>query len=152
MFPFSVFGGWLPSRNWSLYWSSLPVTLTPESESERVTLRLAVQRQSVLGAKPLEAHDQGFFFLQLNSCGHISHVTPSVMRGWVCLLGTGFASSLSSVRIAHIAWYCKFFLVHYIHVLCQYRLYRGDHAYLTYLSLQQQLSHLNGRKLDHRQV
>jgi hypothetical protein len=58
----------------------------------------------------------------------------------------------SSVRIAHIAFYWKFFLLHYIQVLCQYRLYRADHAYLTYLMLQWQISHLNGRKLDHRQV
>jgi hypothetical protein len=28
----------------------------------------------------------------------------------------------------------------------------ADHAYLTYLMLQRQLSHLNGRKLDHHQV
>jgi hypothetical protein len=28
----------------------------------------------------------------------------------------------------------------------------ADHAYCTYLMLQRQLSHLNGRKLDHRQV
>jgi hypothetical protein len=36
--------------------------------------------------------------------------------------------------------------------LCQYRLCKADHVYLTYLILQWQLSHLNGRKLDHRQV
>jgi hypothetical protein len=36
----------------------------------RVTLRLAVYRQSFrLGAKSLETHDQRFF-LQLNPCGH----------------------------------------------------------------------------------
>jgi hypothetical protein len=35
----------------------------------------------------------------------------------------------------------------YTQVLCQYRLYRADHAYLTHLMLQWQLSHLNGRKL-----
>jgi hypothetical protein len=39
----------------------------------------------------------------------------------------------SNVRIAHIACYWKFFLVHYRQVLCQYRLYRADHAYLTCL-------------------
>jgi hypothetical protein len=58
----------------------------------------------------------------------------------------------SSVRIAQTACYWKFFLVHYIQVLCQSRLCKADHAYLTYLMLQRQLSHLNGRKLDHRQV
>jgi hypothetical protein len=37
-----------------------------------------------------------------------------------------------------------FFLLHYKQVLCQYRLCKADHAYLTYLMLQRQLSHLNG--------
>jgi hypothetical protein len=46
----------------------------------------------------------------------------------------------------------KFFLLHYIQVLCQSRLCKADHDHLTYLMLQRQLSHLNGRKLDHRQV
>jgi hypothetical protein len=36
-------------------------------------------------------------------------------------------------------------------VFCQYRFRKVDHAYLTYLMLQRQLSHFNGRKLDHRQ-
>jgi hypothetical protein len=35
---------------------------------------------------------------------------------------------------------------------CQYRLRRADHAYVTYLMLQRQLSQLNGRKLHHRQA
>jgi hypothetical protein len=58
----------------------------------------------------------------------------------------------SSVRIAHIACYWKVFLLHYTQVLCQYRLCKADHTYLTYLMLQRQRSHLNGRKLDQRQV
>jgi hypothetical protein len=74
------------------------------------------------------------------------------IRRWVFLLWIGFASPLSSVRIAHRARYWKFFLVHYIQVLCQSVLCKAGHAYLTYLMLQRQLSHLNGRKLDHRQV
>jgi hypothetical protein len=44
---------------------------------------------------------------------------------------------LSNVLIAHVIENSSF---------CN-----GDHAYLTYLMLQRQLSHLNGRKLDHRQ-
>jgi hypothetical protein len=43
---------------------------------------------------------------------------------------------LSSVRIAHTACYWKFFLLHYTQALCQYRLYRAAHTYLTYLMLQ----------------
>jgi hypothetical protein len=55
----------------------------------------------------------------------------------------------SSVYVAHDI---LFFLLHYTQVLSQYRLYRADHAYFTHLMLQRQLSHLNGRKLDHPQV
>jgi hypothetical protein len=58
----------------------------------------------------------------------------------------------SSVRIALTACYWKVFFLHYTQVLCQSRLYTAEHAYITYLMLQRQLSHLNGRKLDHRQV
>jgi hypothetical protein len=58
----------------------------------------------------------------------------------------------SSVRIAHIDVIENIFLLHYTQVLCQYRLYRADHAYLAYLMLQRQLGHLNGRRLDHSQV
>jgi hypothetical protein len=56
-----------------------------------------------------------------------------------------------SVCIRLIASYWKFFLLHYIQDLCQYRLCKVDHAYLTCLMLQRQRSHLNGCKLDHHQ-
>jgi hypothetical protein len=47
------------------------------SESVRVTLRLAVYRQSVrLGAKPLETHGQMIF--QLNTCGHSPYATSAL--------------------------------------------------------------------------
>jgi hypothetical protein len=59
---------------------------------------------------------------------------------------------LSSVRIAHIASYWKFFLSRSIQILCQSRLRKADRACFTYIMLQRQLSHLNGRKLDHHQV
>jgi hypothetical protein len=46
----------------------------------KVTLRLAVYRQSVrLGDKPLETHDQRLF-LQLSSCGNSPYVTSSLTR------------------------------------------------------------------------
>jgi hypothetical protein len=52
----------------------------------RVTLQLTVYRQSVrLYDKPLETHDQYFFF-QLNTCGYSPYVTSSLTRGWVCRL------------------------------------------------------------------
>jgi hypothetical protein len=50
----------------------------------RVTLRLAVYRQSVrLGDKPLETHDSNFIFQQ-NTCDYSPYVTSSLTRGWVC--------------------------------------------------------------------
>jgi hypothetical protein len=52
-----------------------------------------------------------------------------------------------SVRIAHIACYSKFFLLHYIQFLREYRLCKADHAYFKYLMLQRQLSNLNGSSL-----
>jgi hypothetical protein len=48
----------------------------------RVTVRLGVYR---LGAKPCETHVQRFIF-QMNTCGHIPYVTPSLTRGWICHL------------------------------------------------------------------
>jgi hypothetical protein len=41
----------------------------------------------------------------------------------------------------------KLFHFHYVQAFCQSRLCKADHAYLTYLMLQRQLSHLNGRKV-----
>jgi hypothetical protein len=109
----------------------------------KVPLRLAVYRQLIrLGTEPLETHDQ-IFFLQLNPSCH-SLYDEIMNLSLVNMLGL-----LSSVRIALIACYCKFFLVHCIQVLCQYMLYKADHVYLRYFILQRQLSNLNGRKLGH---
>jgi hypothetical protein len=52
----------------------------------RVTLRLAVYRQTVrFGAEHPETHGQIFVF-QWNTCGHCPYVTSSLTRGWVCRL------------------------------------------------------------------
>jgi hypothetical protein len=67
----------------SLNGGSLP---TEPLVKVKVTLRLAVYRESFrLGVKHLETHDQTFFF-QLNSCGNSPYVTSSLTRRWVCLL------------------------------------------------------------------
>jgi hypothetical protein len=51
----------------------------------RVTLRLAVYRQSVrLGANPLRATTS--IFPLLNTCGYSPYVTSSLERGWICRL------------------------------------------------------------------
>jgi hypothetical protein len=64
----------------------LQLTLKKLSLKVEVTLRLAVYRQSVrLGTKPLETHDQRFFF-QLNPCGRSPYVTSSLTRRLDCLL------------------------------------------------------------------
>jgi hypothetical protein len=115
-----------------------------------VTLRLGVFHQSIgLGANPIEANDQRVSF-KLNPCGHSPCVTSFLTRRWVCLLWTCLAFVKCIYR--NIACYCKFFLLLSIQVLCQSRLCKADHAYLTYLTLQRQLTHLNGRKLEHCQI
>jgi hypothetical protein len=53
----------------------------------RVTLRLAVYRESVrLGPKPLETHDQRFFFNWILAVVVLICITSSLTRGWVCRL------------------------------------------------------------------
>jgi hypothetical protein len=53
----------------------------------------------LLGARPLEAHDQNFFFQQ-NSCGNSPYVASSLTRRWVCLLWICMA--FHQVYISHI--------------------------------------------------
>jgi hypothetical protein len=56
-------------------------------------------------------------FLQLNPCGHSSYVTSFLTRGWICLLRIRWA--LSSVHIANMAGYWKYFLLYtYKSFLC----------------------------------
>jgi hypothetical protein len=105
---------------------------------------------SCLGVKPLETHNWRLFF-QLKACGHSPYVTSSLTRRWFRLLWIGLTFRQVCVsHIYHVNW--NFFLLHYTQVLCQFRLCKAEHTYLTYLTLQRQISHLNGRKLDHRQV
>jgi hypothetical protein len=69
----------------------------------KVTLRLAVYRQSIhLGARPLETHDQRFLF-QLNSCGNSPYVTSSDEK--MSLSVMNMLGLSSSVHSAHIACY-----------------------------------------------
>jgi hypothetical protein len=103
-----------------------------------------------LASSPLRLTITDFSF-QLSSCSNSLYVTSSLTRRWVGLLWT-YPTFSSSVRIAHVACYCKYFLLHHTQVLCQYRLCRVDHSYITCLMLQRQLSHMNGLKLNHRQV
>jgi hypothetical protein len=56
------------------------------------------------------------------------------------------------MHILHIQHVIENWSFYTTQVPCQYRLYRADHAYLTYFMLQRQLNHLNGRKLDCRQA
>jgi hypothetical protein len=117
--------------NWLL--SALTTDLLNDgTELSNQVFRLAVYRQSVrLGAKPLETHDQRFFFPQLNSCGHSPYVILSDEKMGLSLMNMLSLSSI--VRFAHIACYWKFFLLHYTQVLCQSRLCRAHHASLCTL-------------------
>jgi hypothetical protein len=108
----------------------------------KVTLRLAAYRQSVrLGVKPLKTHDQTLFFNWTFAVIVLMYNILSDQKVGLSLLNMLGLSS--SVHFTHIACYWKLFLFHYIQVLSQYRLYRTDHAYVTYLMLQRQLSHLS---------
>jgi hypothetical protein len=103
----------------------------------RVTLRLAVYRQSVrLGAQPLESHDPRQFF-QLNPCGHSPYVTSSMTRRCGCLLWIGSAFVKFTYRT-----YSMLIKILPCALHVQYRLYRADHVYLTYLRLRRQLKSL----------
>jgi hypothetical protein len=71
----------------------------------RVTLRLAIYRQSVrLGDKPLETHDDSNFSFKLNTCGYSLYITSSLTRGWVCRLQLllALASAVILGSVSHI--------------------------------------------------
>jgi hypothetical protein len=73
-------------------------TVPRERERERVTLRLAVYRQSVhLGAEPLETHGQTFFS-HLNTCDHIPYITSSLTRERMSLSFTIAAGPLQRIH------------------------------------------------------
>jgi hypothetical protein len=78
-------------------WPDLLHTRLPSQEASsvliqpsvkvRVTLRLAVYRQSVrLGDSPLETHDQYFYFPPEHLRLYIPYVMSSLTRGWICRL------------------------------------------------------------------
>jgi hypothetical protein len=55
------------------------------------------------------------------------------------------------IHFVYITYYSSFFPFHYTQVLCQYRPYRADHAYLI-LCYKSNLVFLKSHKLDHCQV
>jgi hypothetical protein len=87
--PTSYFDRWLQLVRPSAASSQAGLTYncqrpSPTRVRVRVTLRLAVCRQSIgLVAKPLEAQDL-IYFLQLNLCGNSPYVTTSLTRRRVC--------------------------------------------------------------------
>jgi hypothetical protein len=99
--------------------------------------------------QPPWAHDQTFFNWTL---------TVVVLMQRPLWREEGFVSYeyawlLSSLGIAHIVrMLLKILPCALYKVLCQSCFWKEHHAYLTYLMLQRQLSHLNGRKIHHRQV
>jgi hypothetical protein len=74
-------------------------------------------------------------------------VTSSLSRG-VCPLWLG----LALVKCTYRTYSLLLKVLPCAQVLCQYRLWKAVHTNLTYLMLQRQLSHLNDRKLDRRQL
>jgi hypothetical protein len=71
------------------------------------------------------------FFFQLNPCGHSPYINIlSIERMDLSLM---HRLRLCQVYISHITCYWKFFLVHYVQVLCQSMLCKADHVYITCL-------------------
>jgi hypothetical protein len=136
--------------DWSPFFTDPCTELTKQVKVKmkvkvKVTLRLGVYRQWIrLGVEPLETLDRRFF-LQLYHCGHSLYVTSSLTRKWVCLLWTCLAFRQMYISfIWHLIEY--FFLLHCTQVLCQNRLCRADHAYLTYLMLQRLITYQHGSR------
>jgi hypothetical protein len=136
----------LPARN-CLTANSLNCRLSANlSARVRVILWLAVYCHSVhLGTKPHVSQNQApppprnltFMAMAILLVTHPPWWFVSYEYAW----------PLSSVHIAHIACYWKFFLSQNIQVLCQSRLCKADHAYLIWLMLQWQRNHLSGHSL-----
>jgi hypothetical protein len=75
-------------------------------QSHRVTLWLAVYRQSVrLGDKPLEISTSNFLF-RLNTCGHSPYVSSSLTRGWVCCLQLLLVLASVVILRSEATFYC----------------------------------------------
>jgi hypothetical protein len=94
---------WLTLHSWTLnFWILLRIN-QPFQVKVKVTLRLAVYRQSVhLGLKPFEPHDQRFFF-QLNPCGKsLCNILSNKKMGLSFMNMLGLSSN---VHFAHIACY-----------------------------------------------
>jgi hypothetical protein len=107
------------------------ICMSPSKSELLYDLRFTAN-QFVLAPIPLRLTTRDFFY-QLNRCCNSPYVTSSLTRRWgslMIMLGLS-----SSARIAHIACYWKFFFVHYMQVLCQYRLCKENYVYLTCLIL-----------------
>jgi hypothetical protein len=111
---------------------SLLAAQSSKSKSELLYDWRFTANQFVLASSPLRPTARHFF--QLNSCANSPYVTSSLTIRWVCLLWICLA--FRQVYISHIKHVIEnFFLLHYTQVLCQYRVYRANHAYFTYLML-----------------
>jgi hypothetical protein len=110
-----------------------PNLYSSESESSYFTTCGLPSISSSWRQAPWDSRPQ-IFFLQLNPCGYSSlcNFLSDERMGLSLMNMLGLSSS---VGIALIACYWKFFPLHYIQVLGQYRLCKADNVYLTYLML-----------------
>jgi hypothetical protein len=113
----------------------------------KVSLQLAVYRQSVChGAKPLDVHDQSFFFKWTLAIISLYDILSDKKMSLPLMNMLGPCQLY--VSHIYIACYWKLFPLHYIQVLC----FGKQIMSVTYVMLQRQFSHLNGLKLNRRQV
>jgi hypothetical protein len=92
------------SRLLRLAWLRWRYSITPPRKQVKVkvTLRLAVYRQSLrLGVKPFGTHDQ-IFFSQLNPCGNSPCVTSPLTRTWV--LRSQSQSHFTTGALPPVSW------------------------------------------------
>jgi hypothetical protein len=129
--------------------------ITADKVKVKVILRLAVVTpvSSSLRQSPWDSRSKSSFFFQLNPYGHSSYVTSSLTRRWVHLLWIRLASQVYVSHIQHVMENSSCCTIYKSSVSTDFaKQIMPILLYLTYLMLQRQLSHLNGRKLDHRQV
>jgi hypothetical protein len=122
-----------------------PLKSKSESESEWLYDWRFTANQFVLAPSPLRFTTRDFFATEPLRLYSICNILSDKKMGLSVMNMLGLSSS---VCIARIACYWKLLLLYFTQVLCQSRFCKADHVCATYLMLQRQLSHLNGRELE----
>jgi hypothetical protein len=101
-------------------------------------------RQAPWGTRPQILFICNWTLASLSPCNSLSNGRMGCLL-WISFAFFNFAYCTYSMLLTILPW-------HSIQVFCQFRFCRAVHDFLTYVMLQRQLSYLNGRNLDRRQV